>query len=140
MSPVELVENLLGQQLYHLIEGVPRLLSTDVGFAHRISREPLHAAREDALDKVYISPRSGSSPQEHRPGNAVHRRHPQTRHGLRHRSGGDGEAYLAMAMAVSHLMDPPGGPADRAPRGPPWKQARKLGFCRATWWRKVNRT
>ncbi len=102
---VDLVENLLGQ-LYHLIQKGFPVYSTDVGFAHRILSESRSTRLEEIfLDKVFISSKKRvitpkSIAQKHYI-DAI-RRHDMV-FGIG--PAGTGKTYLAMAMAVSYLMD-----------------------------------
>jgi len=102
---VELVENLLGQLYQLILKGFP-VYSTDVGFAHRILSENRAVRLEEIfLDKVYISSKKRvitpkSIAQKHYI-DAI-RRHDMV-FGIG--PAGTGKTYLAMAMAVSYLMD-----------------------------------
>jgi phosphate starvation-inducible PhoH-like protein len=102
---VDLVENLLGQ-IYRLIQKGFPVYSTDIGFAHRILSENRSVRLEEIfLDKVYISskkrvitPKSIAQKQyidAIRKSDMVFGIGP----------AGTGKTYLAMAMAVSYLMD-----------------------------------
>ena len=102
---VDLVENLLGQ-IYRLIQKGFPVYSTDIGFALRILSENRSVRLEEIfLDKVYISskkrvitPKSIAQKQyidAIRKSDMVFGIGP----------AGTGKTYLAMAMAVSYLMD-----------------------------------
>ncbi len=102
---VDLVENLLGQICRLIQKGFP-VYSTDIGFAHRILSENRSVRLEEIfLDKVYISskkrvitPKSIAQKQyidAIRKSDMVFGIGP----------AGTGKTYLAMAMAVSYLMD-----------------------------------
>lgn len=102
---VDLVDNLLGQ-IYRLIQKGFPVYSTDIGFAHRILSENRSVRLEEIfLDKVYISskkrviaPKSIAQKQyidAIRKSDMVFGIGP----------AGTGKTYLAMAMAVSYLMD-----------------------------------
>jgi phosphate starvation-inducible PhoH-like protein len=102
---VDLVENLLGQ-IYRLIQKGFPVYSTDIDFAHRILSENRSVRLEEIfLDKVYISskkrviaPKSIAQKQyidAIRKSDMVFGIGP----------AGTGKTYLAMAMAVSYLMD-----------------------------------
>ena len=102
---VDLVENLLGQ-LYHLIQKGFPVYSTDVGFAHRILSENRSVRLEEIfLDKVYIS----SKKRVITPKSIAQKQYIDAirKHDLVFGIGpaGTGKTYLAMAMAVSSLMD-----------------------------------
>ena len=102
---VDLVENLLGQ-LYHLIQKGFPVYSTDVGFAHRILSENRSTRLEEIfLDKVYIS----SKKRVITPKSIAQKQYIDAirRHDMVFGIGpaGTGKTYLAMAMAVSYLMD-----------------------------------
>ena len=102
---VDLVENLLGQ-LYHLIQKGFPVYSTDVGFAHRILSENRSTRLEEIfLDKVYIS----SKKRVITPKSIAQKQYIDAirRHDMVFGIGpaGTGKIYLAMAMAVSYLMD-----------------------------------
>ncbi len=104
-SSVTLVETLLGQ-IYRLIQKGFPVFSTDIGFAHRILSENRSVRIEDIfLDKVYISskkrivtPKSIAQKQYI---DAIRKRDMVFGIG----PAGTGKTYLAMAMAVSYLMD-----------------------------------
>ncbi len=104
-SSVTLVETLLGQ-IYRLIQKGFPVFSTDIGFAHRILSENRSVRIEDIfLDKVYISskkrivtPKSIAQKQYL---DAIRKRDMVFGIG----PAGTGKTYLAMAMAVSYLMD-----------------------------------
>ena len=102
---VQLVENLLGQ-LYQLIQKGFPVYSTDVGFAHRILSENRAVRLEEIfLDKVYIS----SKKRVITPKSIAQKQYIDAirSHDLVFGIGpaGTGKTYLAMAMAVSYLMD-----------------------------------
>jgi phosphate starvation-inducible PhoH-like protein len=102
---VDLVENLLGQ-LYHLIQKGFPVYSTDVGFAHRILSENRSMRLEEIfLDKVYIS----SKKRVITPKSIAQKQYIDAirKHDMVFGIGpaGTGKTYLAMAMAVSYLMD-----------------------------------
>ncbi|OPY06284.1 MAG: PhoH-like protein [Syntrophaceae bacterium PtaB.Bin038] len=102
---VDLVETLLGQ-LYRLIQKGFPVYSTDVGFAHRILSENRSARIEEIfLDKVYIS----SKKRVITPKSIAQKQYIDAirRHDMVFGIGpaGTGKTYLAMAMAVSYLMD-----------------------------------
>ena len=102
---VDLVENLLGQ-LYHLIQKGFPVYSTDVGFAHRILSESRSTRLEEIfLDKVFISSKKRVITPK-----SIAKKHyidAIRRHDMVFGIGpaGTGKTYLAMAMAVSYLMD-----------------------------------
>jgi len=102
---VELVENLLGQ-IYRLIQKGFPVYSTDIGFAHRILSENRSVRIEDIfLDKVYIS----SKKRVITPKSIAQKQYIDAirKHDMVFGVGpaGTGKTYLAMAMAVSYLMD-----------------------------------
>jgi len=102
---VNLVENLLGQ-LYHLIQKGFPVYSTDIGFAHRIVSENRSIRIEDIfLDKVYIS----SKKRIITPKSIAQKQYIDAirKYDMVFGIGpaGTGKTYLAMAMAVSFLMD-----------------------------------
>ena len=102
---VDLVENLL-EQLYRLIQKGFPVYSTDVGFAHRILSENRSVRLEEIfLDKVYIS----SKKRVITPKSIAQKQYIDAirKHDLVFGIGpaGTGKTYLAMAMAVSYLMD-----------------------------------
>jgi phosphate starvation-inducible PhoH-like protein len=102
---VHLVENLLGQ-LYRLIQKGYPVYSTDIGFAHRIVSENRSIRIEDIfLDKVYIS----SKKRIITPKSIAQKQYIDAirKHDMVFGIGpaGTGKTYLAMAMAVSFLMD-----------------------------------
>jgi phosphate starvation-inducible PhoH-like protein len=102
---VDHVENLLGQ-IYRLIhKGFP-VYSTDIGFAHRILSENRSVRIEEIfLDKVYIS----SKKRVITPKSIAQKQYIDAirKHDMVFGVGpaGTGKTYLAMAMAVSYLMD-----------------------------------
>ena len=103
--PVELVENLLGQ-IYRLIQKGFPVYSTDIGFAHRILSENRSVRLEEIfLDKVYIS----SKKRIITPKSIAQKQYIDAirKHDMVFGIGpaGTGKTYLAMAMAVSYLMD-----------------------------------
>ena len=102
---VDLVENLLGQ-LYRLIQKGFPVYSTDIGFAHRIVSENRSIRIEDIfLDKVYIS----SKKRIITPKSIAQKQYIDAirKYDMVFGIGpaGTGKTYLAMAMAVSYLMD-----------------------------------
>jgi len=102
---VDLVETLLGQ-LYQLIQKGFPVYSTDVGFAHRILSESRSVRLEEIfLDKVYIT----SKKRVITPKSIAQKQYIDAirRHDMVFGIGpaGTGKTYLAMAMAVSYLMD-----------------------------------
>ncbi len=102
---VELVENLLGQ-IYRLIQKGFPVYSTDIGFAHRILSENRSVRLEEIfLDKVYIS----SKKRVITPKSIAQKQYIDAirKHDMVFGVGpaGTGKTYLAMAMAVSYLMD-----------------------------------
>jgi len=102
---VDLVENLLGQ-IYRLIQKGFPVYSTDIGFAHRILSENRSVRLEEIfLDKVYIS----SKKKVITPKSIAQKQYIDAirKHDMVFGIGpaGTGKTYLAMAMAVSYLMD-----------------------------------
>jgi phosphate starvation-inducible PhoH-like protein len=102
---VDLVENLLGQ-IYRLIQKGFPVYSTDIGFAHRILSENRSVRLEEIfLDKVYIS----SKKKVITPKSIAQKQYIDAirKHDMVFGVGpaGTGKTYLAMAMAVSYLMD-----------------------------------
>ena len=102
---VDLVENLLGQ-IYRLIQKGFPVYSTDIGFAHRILSENRSVRLEEIfLDKVYIS----SKKRVITPKSIAQKQYIDAirKHDMVFGIGpaGTGKTYLAMAMAVSYLMD-----------------------------------
>jgi phosphate starvation-inducible PhoH-like protein len=102
---VDLVENLLGQ-IYRLIQKGFPVYSTDIGFAYRILSENRSVRIEDIfLDKVYIS----SKKKVITPKSIAQKQYIDAirKHDMVFGIGpaGTGKTYLAMAMAVSYLMD-----------------------------------
>ena len=102
---VDLVENLLGQ-LYRLIQKGFPVYSTDIGFADRIVSENRSIRIEDIfLDKVYIS----SKKRIITPKSIAQKQYIDAirKYDMVFGIGpaGTGKTYLAMAMAVSYLMD-----------------------------------
>jgi len=102
---VDLVENLLGQ-IYRLIQKGFPVYSTDVGFTHRILSENRSVRLEEIfLDKVYIS----SKKKVITPKSIAQKQYIDAirKHDMVFGIGpaGTGKTYLAMAMAVSYLMD-----------------------------------
>jgi len=102
---VDLVENLLGQ-IYRLIQKGFPVYSTDIGFAHRILSENRSVRIEDIfLDKVYIS----SKKRVITPKSIAQKQYIDAirKYDMVFAIGpaGTGKTYLAMAMAVSFLMD-----------------------------------
>ena len=102
---VDLVENLLGQ-IYRLIQKGFPVYSTDIGFAHRILSENRSVRLEEIfLDKVYIS----SKKRVITPKSIAQKQYIDAirKHDMVFGVGpaGTGKTYLAMAMAVSYLMD-----------------------------------
>lgn len=102
---VDLVENLLGQ-IYRLIQKGFPVYSTDLGFAHRILLENRGVRIEDIfLDKVYIS----SKKRVITPKSIAQKQYIDSirKYDMVFGIGpaGTGKTYLAMAMAVSFLMD-----------------------------------
>jgi len=132
---VDLVENLLGQICRLIQKGFP-VYSTDIGFAHRILSENRSVRLEEIfLDKVYISSKKkGHHTQEHCP-EAIHRRHPEIRHGLRDRPGGNGENLPGHGHGriVSHG---PTGSTGSFSQDPPSRPASGWGFCPGISWRR----
>ncbi len=99
------MENLLGQ-LYRLVQKGFPVFSTDIGFAHRIVSENRSIRIEDIfLDKVYIS----SKKRIITPKSIAQKQYIDAirKHDMVFGIGpaGTGKTYLAMAMAVSFLMD-----------------------------------
>ena len=102
---VDLVENLLGQICRLIQKGFP-VYSTDIGFAHRILSENRSVRLEEIfLDKVYIS----SKKRVITPKSIAQKQYIDAirKHDMVFGIGpaGTGKTYLAMAMAVSYLMD-----------------------------------
>src|SRR5512136_2397511 len=102
---VDHVENLLGQ-IYRLIQKGFPVYSTDIGFAYRILSENRSVRIEDIfLDKVYIS----SKKRVITPKSIAQKQYIDAirKHDMVFGIGpaGTGKTYLAMAMAVSFLMD-----------------------------------
>ncbi|MCG6533282.1 MAG: PhoH family protein [Syntrophales bacterium LBB04] len=102
---VDLAENLLGQ-IYRLIQKGFPVYSTDIGFAHRILSENRSVRIEDIfLDKVYIS----SKKRVITPKSIAQKQYIDAirKHDMVFGIGpaGTGKTYLAMAMAVSFLME-----------------------------------
>jgi phosphate starvation-inducible PhoH-like protein len=102
---VDLVENLLGQ-IYRLIQKGFPVYSTDIGFTHRILSENRSVRLEEIfLDKVYIS----SKKKVITPKSIAQKQYIDAirKHDMVFGIGpaGTGKTYLAMAMAVSYLMD-----------------------------------
>jgi phosphate starvation-inducible PhoH-like protein len=102
---VDLVENLLGQICRLIQKGFP-VYSTDIGFAHRILSENRSVRLEEIfLDKVYIS----SKKKVITPKSIAQKQYIDAirKHDMVFGIGpaGTGKTYLAMAMAVSYLMD-----------------------------------
>ena len=102
---VDLVENLLGQICRLIQKGFP-VYSTDIGFAHRILSENRSVQLEEIfLDKVYIS----SKKRIITPKSIAQKQYIDAirKHDMVFGIGpaGTGKTYLAMAMAVSYLMD-----------------------------------
>jgi phosphate starvation-inducible protein PhoH and related proteins len=102
---VDLVENLLGQ-IYRLIQKGFPVFSTDMGFALRILSENRSVRLEEIfLDKVYIS----SKKRVITPKSIAQKQYIDAirKHDMVFGIGpaGTGKTYLAMAMAVSYLMD-----------------------------------
>ncbi|HEX7540131.1 MAG TPA: PhoH family protein, partial [Syntrophales bacterium] len=102
---VDLAENLLGQ-IYRLIQKGFPVYSTDIGFAHRILSENRSVRLEEIfLDKVYIS----SKKRVITPKSIAQKQYIDAirKHDMVFGIGpaGTGKTYLAMAMAVSYLMD-----------------------------------
>ena len=102
---VDHVENLLGQ-IYRLIQKGFPVYSTDIGFAHRILSENRSVRIEEIfLDKVYIS----SKKRVITPKSIAQKQYIDAirKHDMVFGVGpaGTGKTYLAMAMAVSYLMD-----------------------------------
>ena len=102
---VDLVENLLGQ-IYRLIQKGFPVYSTDIGFALRILSENRSVRLEEIfLDKVYIS----SKKRVITPKSIAQKQYIDAirKHDMVFGIGpaGTGKTYLAMAMAVSYLMD-----------------------------------
>jgi phosphate starvation-inducible PhoH-like protein len=102
---VDLVENLLGQICRLIQKGFP-VYSTDIGFALRILSENRSVRLEEIfLDKVYIS----SKKRVITPKSIAQKQYIDAirKHDMVFGIGpaGTGKTYLAMAMAVSYLMD-----------------------------------
>ena len=102
---VDLVENLLEQICRLIQKGFP-VYSTDIGFAHRILSENRSVRLEEIfLDKVYIS----SKKRVITPKSIAQKQYIDAirKHDMVFGIGpaGTGKTYLAMAMAVSYLMD-----------------------------------
>lgn len=102
---VDLVKNLLGQ-IYRLIQKGFPVYSTDIGFALRILSENRSVRLEEIfLDKVYIS----SKKRVITPKSIAQKQYIDAirEHDMVFGIGpaGTGKTYLAMAMAVSYLMD-----------------------------------
>ncbi len=102
---VDLVEDLLGQ-IYMLIQKGFPVYPPDIGFAHRILSENRSVRIEDIfLDKVYIS----SKKRVIAPKSIAQKKYIDAirKHDMVFGIGpaGTGKTYLAMAMAVSFLMD-----------------------------------